>query len=662
MAASTMVGPIWGVLMLLTFGVGGTGLPVGIPPAAEDPLLAKIAPEDCMFYLSWAGMAEPDPASKNHTEQLLADAEVQKFVAAVEVAIGAALMHDARDNEQRKVFAAEMPKLVKALLTKPTAGYVGEIGLGPSGPTIEAGLIVSTGEDTAKLMTSVASLENIIGGFTEVETAGQKWKQLQTRPGAPQVLWGFKGRYFIVGVGEGTIEKIVKRARGESPKWLAAILERNKVPRVSSVAYANVKKLTAVPSQLGAPPQVIAAIKALGLANVTHIASVTGLDEQGCLTRSHVAIDGEAEGVFKLLTGKPLTAEDLAPIPADATLAVAMRLDPEQVFRAFEEFVGAIDPRSRERFASGMERMKEDTGIDLSKDVFQAVGDTWRIYNSPSQGGLIATGLTAVASVRDHDRLAKALDTMAERVNLFAEEVQKRIDDGSAIPNMKVTIKHFDQNGNKVYHLNFKNLLGRGGISEIPVSPAWCLTEKELIVSLYPAHVKSYLNRKSDAKRLATVPEVAAALASENPPTMLAYQDTKALFKLAYPVAQVLANLFVGEIQRDGAEIDMSAFPSAGAILPHLQPSISTLSPAKDGIEMTTRQTMPMAFGVWQVLPAVIFTARGNAQRMDLRMEKERFIEPPQGFDDFRFGVVPPGGGFWLPALPAGAGMALPAR
>lgn len=627
MAAPAMFGLGFSELLLLVlFGLGGSGLPVGIPPAEEDPLLAKIAPEDCTFYVSWAGMAKPDPASKNHTEQLLAEAEVQKFVAAIEKAIGAGLMAEARGIEERKVIATEAPKLVKALLTKPTAAYVGSVGIGPEGPTVEAALVVSTGEDTAKLMTSLAALEKTLGPLSEVEVAGAKWKQLPTPPGAPQVLWGFKGRYFIAAVGAVTIENIVERARGEAPKWLTAVRERNKAPRTSSVAYLNVKKLTSLTTTFGAPPPVTATIKELGLSNVTHVASVSGLDEQGCVTRTHVAIDGETEGFFKLLAGKPLTAEDLAPIPADATLAVAMRLDPEKVFRTIESVIGAAEPRALAEFQGGVEEIREETEIDLSKDIFQALGDTWRVYNSPSDGGLLVTGLTAVVNVRDAERLTAA----AEKIEALAKREAERFaepNDFGRVPR-HVTVKHFDHNGAKVYFLSFVG-------EESPVSPAWCVTDKELIVSTFPAHVKSYLDRKSGGKSVASVPEVAAALASDTPPTMIAYQDSKAMFQVGYPVAQVVANFLVGEMQREGVDIDMSAFPSAGAIVPHLQPSICTLSSTKDGIEVTTRQTLPMAMGVWQMLPAAAFTW-GSA----------RAVGPiPEGHDHEHFDEV-------LPALP----------
>jgi len=72
MNAMMMAGPIE-LLLIVLLGGGGIGLPVGVPLAPEDPLLAKVAPEECLFYTSWAGVSEPDPNSPNQTEQLLAE-------------------------------------------------------------------------------------------------------------------------------------------------------------------------------------------------------------------------------------------------------------------------------------------------------------------------------------------------------------------------------------------------------------------------------------------------------------------------------------------------------------------------------------------------------------------------------------------------------------
>ena len=61
---------VFGV-MLISGGL--SGLPMGLPPAEPDARMSQVAPEECLFYLSWSGMAEPSADSPNHTEQLLAE-------------------------------------------------------------------------------------------------------------------------------------------------------------------------------------------------------------------------------------------------------------------------------------------------------------------------------------------------------------------------------------------------------------------------------------------------------------------------------------------------------------------------------------------------------------------------------------------------------------
>src|SRR5947208_15667579 len=67
-------------LLLLLFGGAFSGLPLGIPPGEFDPVMARVAPQECLFYVGWSGTAEPSAKSANRTEQLVADPGVQPFV------------------------------------------------------------------------------------------------------------------------------------------------------------------------------------------------------------------------------------------------------------------------------------------------------------------------------------------------------------------------------------------------------------------------------------------------------------------------------------------------------------------------------------------------------------------------------------------------------
>src|SRR4051794_35070828 len=141
------------VSWLLTLALGGgVGLPLGVPPLPEDPLLARVAPEECLAYFASAGMAKPRANSPNHTEQLFAEPELQNLDAQVEHLIRARLADMKGLDATGQVLAQEGPTLVKALLTRPLALYVAQIKVVPgSPPQVRAGAILGLGKNPEKL-------------------------------------------------------------------------------------------------------------------------------------------------------------------------------------------------------------------------------------------------------------------------------------------------------------------------------------------------------------------------------------------------------------------------------------------------------------------------------------------------------------------------------
>jgi len=599
------------MLMLLVMGPGGMALPLGLPPTEEDPLMSRIAPEQCMFYLSWAGTAQPDASSKNHTEQLLAEAEVQRLRKQLEAAISAALVNSARE-EQKKVVVEQASKLFKTALTQPGAVYVGKVAFDQEtrGIGVDAGIIINTGSDeqTQEAMRTVHRLEQAFEGLVkEVDIEGQKWKEFPMPPGAPRMLWGFRGHYLILGTGKDAVTGILKRGSGKAPQWLVDLRKQLPVARPSNVMYVNVKRILELAKANAPGPEVTAALAAFGLDNITSVSSVSGFDETGYVTRSLLAIDGEPKGLLSSAKAKPLTIEDLVAIPADATLATAVRLDPERVFNDFRAGLAAVEPRAIAEMDRGLAEMRRETGVDLVEEIFKPLGDTWQVYNSPGEGGLVLTGLTVVGTVKDRDKLSKALDKLQAAA---VADAQRRLDGagpGTRRLPRHVTIKDFEFAGQKVYFVNFVG-------EESPVAPSWCVTDKEVIFSFYPSHVKAYLSRGKDFQSLAQSPKVTKLFSGEKGPLAVSYVDTQAVFDAAYPLVQIGATFVCGELQREGIELDVSMLPTAGSIRRHLQPSTATVKYTDAGIEMTSNQTLPIGGGaVMMVLPAFNFTARASA-------------------------------------------------
>ena len=206
------------------------------------------------------------------------------------------------------------------------------------------------------------------------------------------------------------------------------------------------------------------------------------------------------------------------------------------------------------------------------------------------------TGLTGVVQVKDHNRLEATLNKL---ITIFHDRVEQPATDQdtaqgtyhrSRIPRIVKTAFA----GQAIYHLVVP--------TDFPMAPAWCLTEKELIIATFPQNIKAYLSRGKDFQSLAAVPDVAAAIGEEGA-VALSYCDTRKMAEYAYPLLCFGAKAITSELNREGIPLDCSLLPSAAAIYPHLHPSIGVVRRTAAGIEVASRG--PLAgIGAGPISPA----------------------------------------------------------
>ena len=351
--AVSVVG-VFPFLIMLLMG-GGAGLPLGLPPLPEDPVLARVAPEECLVYTSWSGTATPSAKSKNQTEQLLAEPEIQEMLRQIERAILAGV--EKNSPPQQAAIARDAIRWGKKLLTRPVAAFVSSVTIAPNGPDIRGGLVINAGEDAAELKATLEKYQAALplAPRRRSRSAASPAIASSLAQGVPAITWGIKGKYLLVGVGEGSLEGILQARSGQAPAWLTALRKQLPVERLSTLTYVNVKQIVEQFAPLGGP-QVRTMIDAAGLGNVTTLAAVSGLDGEGVVNRTFVGIEGEPAGVFGLAAGKPLTAQDLAPIPRDANLAVAGRLDLARVMDTVLAIAEKIEPQAAREVRAEPER------------------------------------------------------------------------------------------------------------------------------------------------------------------------------------------------------------------------------------------------------------------------------------------------------------------
>ncbi len=558
------------LLMLLN----GLGLPLGVPPEPEDPLLARVAPDNCLIYTSWSGMAEPDPDSTNQLEQMLAEAEVRRMLETISQQLDLAAQKNPGMFPMGPM-SAPILELAKAVLTSPTAIFVEEVRSTPNGMDVRGGILMRADDDVESIVKALEQLQEAFVGqqVQRVKIGEADFYRLQLGPDAPPITWGTRGRYVVVGVGEGTVEQIFARAATDPPSWLVDLKARIEIDRVSTTTYIDVAKLRELLLPM-APPETRQAAEALGLMELKQLSAVTGLDETLYVGRTQLEIDGPAKGLFALADGAGLEPAALQPIPQDALAAVAFRLDAEKLLDLFETIVLQIDPRSAGEMQRGLEEMETEMGIPIRGELLKALGDVWTLSAGAGDGGLFA-GLVATVQLRDqptvmriHDQLLQVVRRTAAQNPRAPEIIQTQLGDQTA------------------YALGFRK-------SFIPLAPAWCITDTHLVVSLFPTALKSYLARKEDAESLATIEPVDKFLTLDPPPLTLVYVDTKQVFRAIYPTVQIYIQLGLGALRQQGIELDPFLLPAPSAIERHLLPSVMVLRRTETGIEFISHLSTP---------------------------------------------------------------------
>lgn len=592
-----------GLLGFALCSLGQFGLPLGLPPLPEDPLLVRLAPQDCVWYFSSSGVAEPDPKSKNQTEQLLAEPEVREFIAALGKMCSTAIREGAPRTPEGKVLGTEGPKLIHALLTRPSAVFVSKAVNGFRGLEISGGVVISTGDETGEIKASLEKIEGVLFHAAAVQTLdkifqvsdaeriARQWHKFPYSYGLPKIEWGFRNNYLLIAVGEETAEEIWSRGRGEPPAWLATVRKRLPVERVSTLQYLNVKKFAPLIGADGGR----SLWEAVGLADIQELATVGGLEGTGNISKVWLRIGDEANGqpndFLRAFGAVPLTAAELERIPRDASFAVAGRIDPARLWTSVRIRLDKLLTATSAPWIDSIKDFEKRSALRIKEDLLDTLGDTFCMYSSPSEGGLLFTGLTIVVPVKDHDRLAKTSDLLAQYIPRVIAEARKAPQDAPQDAKHKLNASDFKFEeayfkGQKIHCLTPEN---NGTLQTV----AWCVTDSQLVISLSPQNIRAWLSRDRTAPSLAQVPVVAERLKAGKA-ALLTYQDTAGMLKITYPLLHVIAATNIPRMRLEGLKLEISALPSLPALLRHVEPASGTLTREKDGLIYVSRQSLPV--------------------------------------------------------------------
>lgn len=581
------------IVMVMLFG--GGGVPLGTPPLPPDPFMDSIAPEQCILYSSWNGLAIPSGESDNETEKLFAEPEIQEFVKRIEVLVRVQMAKEAGANEERELITQTIPDIVRLLLTQPTTIYISNVGMKPEGPTVSGAIVVKGGDRLAATVSRLKRLLMLARGAEaeDMEIRGTKFQRITMESPAPTMYVGTYKGYLIIGTGDGSIHRLMSRVGKDAPEWLVNARKEMPVERRATTTFIDTKRLRALGKQFGGP-QVAQILQAFAIDDVDSVISTSGLEGKGNVSTIRVKMAPEGR-LKKLLSSlKTLDKSDFADIPADAAIANVGHVDIAKVLQFARESAAIVDPNSAQMLDQYLEQIEQQLGFNPQRDLAEALGSRWTMYTAPDTG--LYTGVLLTVEVDDFEKLNKVITRllgMAQAMPDFA--IASRIINGATVYSMLID-------------------------DDFPVSPSFCLTEKEFIIAFYPQAIIGHITRPA-GKTLTEVEEVAEALGADNPPSSLVYVDTRRIFELAYPFIQGGYAMMSNSMHREGIGLEPATLPSAGSVLRHLKNSVMTVTVVDDGLLIERRQQFPggslgatsaLALGV--TLPAV-GAARGAAQR-----------------------------------------------
>ena len=594
-------------ILLLQFLVGTSVAQAATKTAPQDemPLLAQVAPEKCVFYLSCDSTALL--SADGQAGRLLADPQIKELVQSIDKALRQAIAKDGESEVSKAIYV-----LAKEFLTRPRCVFVSDIDLVPTGaPTGHAGLMLCLGGDKDTFMESIQTLLEKADAYsktTTVEIDGKTFKRTPFLPGA-SLTWGtisWEGKQlFLAGVGDGTVEGMLKRLtlKKPAPAWLTTLKKQLPVQRRMATAYVNLEALKEIIVTLIVeenhmlPKQVEKVLDAIGVWNFKSLQASVGLDETGLVKRVRLETDGPLKGITAALVGSSLTAKDLAVVPADANILASVKLDPVKIYKAVLETANGIDPRTGMELEIQARQLAKATGFGSFEDLLKTVGKTWTLHNSLSEGGTFPTGLTV--SVEVNESFAKTRAALENLLEMYSKNDEKA---------PKLAKKQYK--GTEVSYLVFTE-------EPVPMAPAWCVKDGRLYISLVPQNIFAVLDRDPAKFRpVGDVPEVAKALAQK--PMALVYYDPKPVFQVLYPFLPYVANTVAGML-RDKENIDIDAFyvPTLPTLSPYIKPVTHLLRKTDSGIELESHASIPSILstsGPASILAAFLIPASCSAR------------------------------------------------
>ena len=603
---------------------------VALPAMAADPApaapLADKLPGPSLLYLGWGGVG-PNKAALDKTGlgQLLNDPEVKPYVEQMWAQLETFIKAQGEKKLPPGTFDAIHSLVVDVVVDRPWAISLVNVKIDPAAgkPEVSAVLLADLGE---KADAASANIDKLLTTFlppdvqkaiVEVDVKGAKLRSLKMGDDAPDLVWGVTKNHLIVAIGQATAGAVVELINGKGGPTLAADPQFAKVAAKTGGGlfcfYADAAKFRKelLPVILGMAvhdadkiAEINKVVSSLGLTSIDALGYSVRTDGKDFVGSCYLLTPNGKPGLLVLADQKPISGDLLAAVPADATFAWVFNINRVQVLDELEKQLAEF-PKAKAKFDEFRKSIEDAVGgVNLRTDLAEAMGQGVAIYNSPSAGGFLFTGLTIVAEVKDAAKLRLTLPKIEATLLNMANKSAPA--DEAPVAFKSAKFKDYD----------YRYVVTKG--VPMPVAPAWCLTDKYFVVSLFPQSLKAALLKIEAGKdgSLLAGDSLGAQLAGPaKGASAVFYLNQRQLLRIIYPVALPVWQVGCSMAAKAGISMDVNALPRQELLLKYVTDAFSAVIPDPEGVLMTSRDATPllapMAVGMGA---AVLMPALANAQ------------------------------------------------
>ena len=342
------------LVILFAFGFGNMGIPMGMAPGPEDPMMSKIAPDDCVAYASWSGFVDVD-AKANPTEAWMSQPKVRAAGNKFRKAIWDML--SAKVAKQDPIVIAGTELLIEVGRigsVSPGAFYADQIEFSKPQPDFNGGLLVSLGDDTAKVQRQFDDFAAMLPKFSDDENSTYRVKKIDGEKvihvEAPQIDFEMNlkmhGKYFFIGFGEGSVAELKKNSKTDAPKWMVDLRETLKIDRVSSVSYLNSKPIMKQVKDSGLFDGLFQGGPLEKIVDADSVGWVSGVDSKGFLTRADIKKSKTKSGLLSIIELDPIPKRLVNDIPKDTNFVLATRISTKAILKLMRKVTRAAGEES----------------------------------------------------------------------------------------------------------------------------------------------------------------------------------------------------------------------------------------------------------------------------------------------------------------------------